>query len=344
MKFTFRWFGDDDPVSLSHIRQIPTMRGIVGNLFEIPVGEVWGLEQIRTLKAKIEAHGLALSVIESIPVHEAIKLGAPERDQFIENYQQSIRHLGQLNIPVLCYNFMPVFDWARTDLAYPMADGSNALAYFHADIEKIDFSQGMPDMPAWANAYSAEELNAILEQYQQISEEDLFDNLIYFLKAIVPVAEQSDVRLALHPDDPPWSIFGLPRIVRDAPNLQRILDAVDSPYHGLTFCTGSLGASETNDLPAMVRQFAERIHFAHLRNVKRLAPQDFHESEHPAEYGDVDLYQVVKALVETGFDGAFRPDHGRMIWGETGKAGYGLYDRALGGMYLQGLIEAVRRS
>ena len=297
-----------------------------------------------TLRAKPCASILAFSVIESIPVHEAIKLGAPERDQFIENYQQSIRHLGQLNIPVLCYNFMPVFDWARTDLAYPMADGSNALAYFHADIEKIDFSQGMPDMPAWANAYSAEELNAILEQYQQISEEDLFDNLIYFLKAIVPVAEQSDVRLALHPDDPPWSIFGLPRIVRDAPNLQRILDAVDSPYHGLTFCTGSLGASETNDLPAMVRQFAGRIHFAHLRNVKRLAPQDFHESEHPAEYGDVDLYQVVKALVETGFDGAFRPDHGRMIWGETGKAGYGLYDRALGGMYLQGLIEAVRRS
>lgn len=339
----FRWFGESDPVSLASIRQIPGVRGVVGALFEIPVGDVWGLERIQHLKGIVEAEGLRLDVIESIPVHEAIKLGLAERDVYIEAYQQSIRNLGACGVRVLCYNFMPVFDWVRTDLAMPMADGSNALAYRHADLERIDFSEGMPDMPAWANAYTAEELQAILNRYADISEDDLFDNFRYFLEAIVPVAQEADVRLALHPDDPPWSVFGLPRIVRDAHTLGRLLDAVPSPYNGLTFCTGSLGASADNDLPSMVRQFAGRIHFVHLRNVRRDSAHDFHETEHPSSFGDVDMFAVVEALLSTNFEGCYRPDHGRMIWGETGKAGYGLYDRALGVMYLQGLVEGIQR-
>jgi mannonate dehydratase len=176
-----------------------------------------------------------------------------------------------------------------------------------------------------------------------MSAETLFEHCAYFLRAIVPVAEEANVKLAVHPDDPPWSIFGLPRIVRDGATIQRLLDAVPSAYNGLTFCTGSLGANLANDLPALARQFAGRIHFAHLRNIKHSAERDFHESEHPSAFGDVDMFEVVKALVETGFDGPMRPDHGRMIWGETGTPGYGLYDRALGMMYLQGLFEAVTR-
>lgn len=340
---TFRWFGQSDPVPLAHIRQIPAVRGIVGALFEIPVGEVWEIARIQALKNTIEGAGLRLDVIESIPVHEAIKLGLPERDRYIEAYQQSIRHLGACGVRVLCYNFMPVFDWVRTELAMPMPDGSNALAYRHAALEGIDFSHGMPDMPAWANTYTAPELNAVLAQYARIDEETLFQNFVYFLRAVVPVAQEADVRLAVHPDDPPWSVFGLPRIVRDAHTVQRLLDAVPNPYHGVTFCTGSFGASDANDLPAMARQFAGRIHFVHLRNVKRDSAKDFHETEHPSAFGDVDMYEVVRALLETGFRGHYRPDHGRMIWGETGKAGYGLYDRALGVMYLQGLVEAIQR-
>lgn len=343
MQPAFRWFGPSDPVPLAHIRQIPGVRQIVGALFEIPVGEVWPLARVQALKDTVAAAGLALSVIESVPVHEAIKLGLPERDRYIDAYQQTIRHLGQCGVYVLCYNLMPVFDWVRTDLAMPMPDGATTLAYRHADLERLDFSAGMPDMPAWANAYTADALQTVLRQYAALSEEDYWGNVRYFLEAIVPVAEEAQVKLACHPDDPPWSVFGLPRIVRDAATLQRLLDLVPSPYHGMTFCTGSLGAHAANDLPEMVRQLAGRIHFAHLRNVRCTSAYDFHETEHPSAFGDVDMLRVVEALIETGFDGPYRPDHGRMIWGETGKPGYGLYDRALGVMYLQGLVEATRR-
>lgn len=343
MQMTFRWFGDDDPVPLAHIRQIPQMRGIVGALFDIPVGDVWPLERIQALKQKVESAGLTLPVIESIPVHESIKLGLPERERYIEAYQASIRNLSACGVGVLCYNFMPVFDWVRTELTHPLPDGSNALAYRHDDLSAMDFSGGMPDMPAWANQYDADQLRAIMDAYRAIDDDALFENFAYFLRAVVPVAEEAGVKLALHPDDPPWPVFGLPRIVRDAATIQRIMDAVPSAYNGLTFCTGSLGALQSNDLPAMVRRFAGRIHFVHLRNVKHDSAHDFRESEHPSQCGDVDMLAVVRALVESGFDGAVRPDHGRMIWGESGKAGYGLYDRALGAMYLQGLFEAVER-
>jgi mannonate dehydratase len=183
-----------------------------------------------------------------------------------------------------------------------------------------------------------------MSQYREIGEAQFFENLVYFLKAIVPVAEQSGVLLAMHPDDPPWSILALPRILRDATTFQRMLDAVDHPYNGITFCTGSLGSAPQNDLPAMVKQFSGRIHFVHARNVKRLGDRQFREVEHPSRFGDVDMYAVITALVRSGYDGPIRSDHGRMIWGETGRPGYGLYDRALGATYLTGLIEAAERT
>jgi mannonate dehydratase len=339
---TFRWYGTDDPVTLPFIRQIPGMVGIVGSLFDLPPGELWTVEQIQALQSEIAASGLRLEVIESVNIHESIKLGQPERDTYIANYQQTLRNLGAYGVRVVCYNFMPVFDWARTDLAMPMPDGSNALSFNQADLSKFDFSGGLPDMPAWANRYNAEELQAILKAYESIDEDALFANMVYFLEAVVPVAEEADVKLALHPDDPPWSVFGLPRIVRDAETLSRIFDAVPSTNNGLTFCTGSLGANPANPLVEMVEQFGERIHFVHLRNVNHLGDKYFHESEHPSRFGHVDMVGVVRALLAQGRDIPWRPDHGRMIWGETGKPGYGLYDRALGAMYIQGIVEALR--
>ena len=343
MKMTFRWYGPDDPVTLENIRQIPGMVGIVTALYEYKPREIWPVEALAARKKEIEDAGLSFDVIESIPVPEEVKLGLPERDQLIENYQQSVRNMGKLGIPTLCYNFMPVFDWTRTDLAMVNPDGSTALNYIDADLAKIDLSNGTGSLPGWSDAYDADQLNDLRQKYKSVGEEQLFQNLEYFLKAVVPVAEEAGVYMAIHPDDPPWSIFGLPRIVRNAPNLARLLQAVDSAHNGLTFCTGSLGAAKDNDLPAMIRQFGDRINFVHARNVKHTADRDFHESKHPTEFGDVDMFEVVRALNEVGFDGPIRPDHGRMIWGEEGRAGYGLYDRALGATYLYGLNESIRR-
>lgn len=342
MKLTMRWYGPDDAVSLKNIRQVPAMRGIVSALHHLPPGVVWPLEEMRARQQVIENAGLRWEVIESIPVSENIKLGLPERDEHIEHFQQSIRHMGQLGIPVLCYNFMPVFDWMRTEMEMPFPDGSTALSFVQADLDKFDLSQGI-GLPAWAEVYTAERLNHLLNLYASVDADKLFDNLAYFLKAVVPVAEEAGVWMGIHPDDPPWPIFGLPRIVRSEATLQRLLGAVDSPHNGLTFCTGSLGASPDNDLPSMIRRFAGRINFVHARNVKRVGEKTFHEVEHPTEFGDVDMFNVMKALVETGFEGPIRPDHGRMIWDETGRPGYGLHDRALGAMYLHGLYEGIKK-
>ncbi len=343
MHLTMRWYGPDDPVTLQNIRQIPAMRGIVTALYDVPVGEIWPLDKLKARQQEIEAAGLRFEVVESIPVPEAVKLGLPERDGLIENFQQSIKHMGQIGVPVLCYNFMPIFDWTRTDLYYRRPDGSTALIYRDADLQKIDLSQGTAGLPGWASAFTAEQLNALRHQYEAVDAEALFQNFAYFLKAVIPVAKESGVYLALHPDDPPWPIFGLPRIARDQDTLERILDVVNSPHNGLTFCTGSLGASGENDLPEMVRRFAGRINFVHARNVKRSGEKDFDEVQHPSEFGDVDMFEVMTALVEIGYDGPIRPDHGRMIWGEQGRPGYGLYDRALGAVYLHGLIEGIKR-
>ena len=341
----FRWFGPGDQVPLAHIRQIPGVRGVVSALYDVPPGAPWTPDRLGNLKSQIEDAGLAFAVVESVPVHEDIKLGRSSRDRWIDNYCVSIRTLGELGIPVLCYNFMPVFDWVRTDLGLGLPDGSTALAFDDGALAAIDLSRGTGELPGWATTYDAAQLQALLAAYRAVDAERLWDHLAYFLERVVPVAAQAGVRLALHPDDPPWSIFGLPRIITNAPALDRLVRLVDDPANGVTFCTGSLGADPENDLVAMVRRLGGmgRIHFAHCRNVRVTGARRFHETAHPSASGSVDLYQVLRTLHETGFAGPMRPDHGRMIWGETGRPGYGLYDRALGITYLQGLWEAIER-
>lgn len=342
MKLTMRWFGDGDTVSLPQIAQVPVIQGIVGTIEGKPDHVIWSQDDFEMLKAKVEAHGFSLDVIESIPVAEAIKKGTPDRDALIDMYCESIRNMGRAGIPVLCYNFMPVFDWMRTDLAYTLPDGSSVTSYDHQAMLDYDIQQGFEARVAWAKGFTGDEVQTILDEYSAIDEYRLFENFAYFLERIVPVAEESNVYLALHPDDPPWSILGLPRIVRDAESIQRILDVVDSLHNGLTFCTGSLGTSPDNDLPAMIHQFRERINFVHLRNVELTKPQSFHEVDH-TQATHVDLPSVMQALIDIDFHGPLRPDHGRMIWGETGRIGYGLYDRALGAMYLHGLWQGIQQ-
>ena len=343
MRMTFRWFGPGDPVLLEHIRQIPGVKGIVSALYDVPVGETWSRRAIEELAETVSTTGLDLMVIESIPVHEDIKLGRPDADRLLDKYAESVRNMGEAGIGVLCYNFMPVFDWTRTNLSLRLPDGSTALAYDDTALAAIDLSHGTGDLPGWASAYDARELASLLDAYAAVDQERLWENLARFLEHVIPVAESAGVKMAIHPDDPPWSIFGLPRIIVDTAAIERLLGLVDSPANGLTFCTGSLGASPNNQLPAMARRFAEmgRIHFAHCRNVRRTGERIFHEAPHPTEYGDVNMLEVLAALAETGFDGPMRPDHGRMIWGETGRPGYGLYDRALGATYLYGMWEAL---
>jgi mannonate dehydratase len=327
MEMTFRWFGEDDPIPLAYVRQIPGVRGVVSALYDIPVGAAWPADSLTRLAERIDAAGLHFSVVESIPVHEDIKLGRPTRDRFADHFCDGLRAMGALGIPVLCYNFMPIFDWTRTDLAMPLPDGSTALAYDHAALGRIDLSRGTGDLPGWATAYDAPTLRALIAAYRDVNEERLWENLAWFLERVVPVAHSVGVKMAIHPDDPPWSIFGLPRIITNA----------------VTFCTGSLGADPANDLPAMARRLGAmgRIHFAHCRNVKHTGPRRFHESPHPTAFGDVNMAGVLEALRDTSFTGPMRPDHGRMIWGEHGRPGYGLYDRALGATYLQGLWEGL---
>lgn len=342
---SFRWYGESDPISLDYIKQIPGMKGIVSAIYDVPVGEVWPVEKIQILVDQITSKGLELSVIESVPVHEHIKLGLPTRERYIENYQQTIRNLATCGIKTICYNFMPVFDWTRSSLSHPLPDGSTCLSYEKASVEKMDPLQGELSLPGWDESYQKEELKVLFDHYASVDEEQLWENLAYFIKKIIPVAEEEDVKMAIHPDDPPWSIFGLPRIITNKENLTRFLNIVDSAHNGLCFCTGSLGASATNDLPGMIRYFGkkQRINFMHARNIKRTGDQDFHESAHMSEYGSIDMYEIMNALADVDFAGPIRPDHGRMIWGETGKPGYGLYDRALGAVYLGGLWEAVQK-
>ncbi|KAF1059678.1 Mannonate dehydratase [Burkholderia gladioli] len=344
VKMSFRWYGDADPVSLQYIRQIPGVTQIVSAVYDEPVGEVWPLAKIEALKARIEAAGLRFEVVESVPVHEDIKLGKPSRDRLIANYQQTLRHLAAAGIRVVCYNFMPVFDWTRTELAKTLEDGSTCLAFSTAEVERIDPAEGI-SLPGWDSSYQPGQLQALLAEYREIDEARLWANLEYFLKAIVPVAAECGIRMAIHPDDPPRPIFGLPRIVKNRDDLARILKAVDHPANGLTLCSGSLGAGPQNDVEALVREFGAmgRIHFAHIRNVKITPEGDFEESAHLSSCGSLDIAAIVKAYHDTGFTGYVRPDHGRMIWGETGKPGYGLYDRALGAVYLNGLWEALQK-
>ena len=343
MKMTFRWYGKSDSIPLEYIKQIPGMTGVVTAVYDVPVGEVWSMEKIMELKKDVTNANLEMEVIESVPVHEDIKMGLTTREKYIENYKQNIRNLAKAGVKVICYNFMPVFDWTRSNLDYKLEDGSTALVYYKSEIEKMDPRNGDLNLPGWDASYKKDELNAVLEKYKSVSEEDLWNNLKYFLEQIIPVAEEVKIKMAIHPDDPPWPIFGLPRIITNEENLDRFLKLYESEYNGLTLCTGSLGVSKDNNMPNMIRRFGKKIHFAHLRNVKIINDGEFQESAHMSQYGSLDFVEIMKAYHEVGFTGYARPDHGRMIWGEKGRPGYGLYDRALGAVYISGIWEALEK-
>lgn len=343
MKLTFRWYGEDDPVTLEKIAQIPCMTGIVSAVYDVPPGEVWSEESIAKVKSAAAAHELAFEVVESVPVPEDIKLGTEKAPRMIENYCENVRRLAKAGVKCICYNFMPVFDWLRSELEHAQPDGAHALAYDDATVRAMDPLKGDLSLPGWDASYTKAELKDLLTAYAALGEEGLWKNLETFLKAVIPVAKEVGVNMAIHPDDPPWSMFGLPRIITDKQNLQRFLDIVPDINNGITFCTGSLGADVQNDLVDMAATFAARIHFLHLRNIRHTGQRQFEEVGHPTACGSVDMFGVAKALTEHGFDGYVRPDHGRMIWGERGRYGYGLYDRALGATYIVGLFEAIEK-
>lgn len=342
MKSSFRWYGKSDPVTLEYIRQIPGMRSIVSAVYDVKPGEIWPEESIKQIADKCKENGLIFDVVESIPVTEDIKLGKPERDLHISNYCENIRRCSKYGIKCVTYNFMPVFDWTRTQLDKKAQDGSTNLVMYWKQLEGLNPLKDDIHLPGWDASYSQDEVRELITAYSKLGENGLWSNLEYFLKKVIPVAEECGVIMAIHPDDPPYPIFGIPRIITNEENLDKLLSIVDSPSNSLCFCTGSLGCSPKNDIPKMVRKYSEanRIGFMHLRNIRILEDTSFEESGHLTREGSLDMNSIVKALIDTGFTGYFRPDHGRMIWGEIGKPGYGLFDRALGSAYINGLIEA----
>ena len=353
MEMTFRWYGSAfDTVKLWQIRQIPGVTGVITTLYDTVPGEVWKSEKIRALKKEVEAAGLHISGIESVNVHDAIKIGSEDRDRYIDNYIETLENLGKEDIHLVCYNFMPVFDWTRTELARKRPDGSTVLAYTQAAVdslvpekmfESIAGDANGAILPGWEPDRMAR-VKELFEMYRGVDNEKLFANLTYFLERIMPVCNKYDIKMAIHPDDPAWSVFGLPRIIINKENILRLMKAVDDVHNGVTFCSGSYGTNLENNLPEMIRALKGRIHFAHVRNLKFNSPDDFEESAHLSSDGTFDMYEIMKALYETGFSGPIRPDHGRMIWGEVAMPGYGLYDRALGAAYLNGLWEAIDKA
>lgn len=355
MKMTFRWYGaEEDPISLKYIKQIPGMTGLMG-LLNKPAGVVWEDEEIRALVEQVHAAGLELEVIESVNVHEDIKLGLPTRDEYIRNYAQTVRNLARHGIKVIVYNFMPVFDWLRTDLARLIPeDGSNSLYFDEKELGQMgpleivrktaEDCHGF-SLPGW-EPERLKQLEETLRGYEGMTPDHLRLNYKYFLDGVIPVCEECGVRLACHPDDPAWPIFGLPRIAHSQSDYDQIIALHDSPANAICLCTGSLGSNPENDVPAMIRHFGSmnRIGAMHVRNVKHLGYRNFREAAHLSSTGDLDMYAIMKAVYDTCPDTYIRPDHGRMIWDEQGRPGYGLYDRALGAAYLNGLWEAIEKN
>jgi mannonate dehydratase len=388
---TWRWFGPNDPITLKEIKQTGAT-GIVTALHQIPVGNVWTEEKIKERINIIESEGLTWSVVESVPVHENIKKQKGNYRELIENYIQTIINLGKCGIHTVCYNFMPVLDWSRTDLKVQFRDGSitskfetSAFAAFDLYILKRKnaeksytteqlkkakvFYDNLDDdgkaklkgtillgLPGSFEAYTLDEFKLALSEYDEIDEAALQRNLFYFLKEVIPAAEQADVFMAIHPDDPPLSLLGLPRIVGSKENIRQLLDAVDSPNNGLTLCTGSLGAGYTNDLLDITKSFASRINFVHLRNVVRKADGDFYEDNHLE--GDIDIYSVMKALLleqkkrtdegKKNMRMPLRPDHGHLMLYDQNRTGmypgYSLIGRMKGLAELRGLEMGIRLS
>jgi mannonate dehydratase len=388
---TWRWFGPNDPITLKEIKQTGAT-GIVTALHQIPVGDIWTLNEIIKRKSLIDSSGLTWSVVESVPVHENIKKRKGNFEELIENYKQSIINLGDCDIHTICYNFMPVLDWSRTDLNVEFKDGSittkfefKALAAFDLFIlkrtnaemdyskeqiseaseffEKLDGSQKekltntiLLGLPGSLEAYTLDEFKMALSEYNNIDETVLQQNLFMFLKEVIPAAEKAGVFMTIHPDDPPFSLLGLPRVVGSKEQIKQLLDAVDSPYNGLTLCTGSLGAGFNNDLIDITESFISRINFVHLRNVVRNSNGDFLEDNHLE--GDTDIYTVMKYLLleqkkrtdegRKNKQMPLRPDHGHLMLSDQNRKdfypGYSLVGRMKGLAELRGLEVGIRRS
>ncbi len=354
MKMYFRWYGSDsDPIPLRHIRQIPGVSGVMGLIDRYMPGDVWTNEALDAYVAEVHAAGLEVEVIESVKVHEAIKQGRPDRELYIANYIETIRNLAAHGVKVIIYDFMPVFDWVRTDLAFDLPDGSNTMYYDGPDLGSIDPAGLLERMRSGSKGFTLAgwepermaELDLLISQYEAIDEAMLLDNFSYFLDRILPVCEEVGLKMALHPDDPAWPIFGIPRIAHSQEQFDAILALNDSPAHKLCLCTGSLGSNPENDVPSIIRHFGsmDRLASVHVRNVKHLDTLKFYESSHLSADGSLDMVEIMRAIHETAPDVYIRPDHGRMIWDEEGRPGYGLYDRALGIAYLNGIWETLEK-
>lgn len=352
MIMTLRWFGKNfDSVTLKQIRQIPGVKGVITTLYDSKVGEAWKEEDVQRLKKEVEDAGLKIYGIESVNIHDDIKIGLPSRDKYIENYIKTLEVLGKAGINLVCYNFMPVFDWTRSDLAKVRPDGSTVLSYDQEIIEKIDPEKMFEQIDSSSNGFvlpgwepeRLSRLKELFEMYKGVDDEKLFENLKYFLSAVMPTCEKYNIKMAIHPDDPAWPVFGLPRIIVNKENILRMVNSVNSSCNGVTLCAGSLGSNPKNDIPDIIRSVKDKIFFAHVRNLEHTAPGKFQEAAHLSSDGSMDMFAIMKAFYDIGFEGPFRPDHGRAIWDEVSMPGYGLYDRALGAVYLQGLWEAIEK-